>query len=202
MGNVNTLDRALLSPDLRQRLEAYDTIRTIGDPSLLSGETLGLLCSRQCPGSVILKFFDLLSEWKKAEITVISGFHSPLEQETLKSLRSSNTKFIVCPARSIENMKIPKEWGKLIDNGRMLILSPFAAKEKRQSATLAAERNLFVSRIANQLLIVHASKGSQLEQLAKTVDKFLTIDCPENENLLQLGGGPWNSTPSSPTSTA
>lgn len=99
-------------------------------------------------------------------------------------------------------MKIPKDWQKLIDKGRMLILSPFAANQNRQSATLAAERNLFVSRIANQLLIVHASKGSQLEHLAKTVDKFHTIDCAENENLLQLGAAPWNSTPSSPTYTA
>ena len=191
-----------ISSQLSERLAEYTSLKAIGDFSILSSETLGLLCSRKCPGSVIIKFFDLLSEWKKTEITLVSGVHGPLEQEALKSLWNSNAKFVVCPARSIENMKIPKDWKNLIDKGRMLVLSSFAVNENRQSVRLAAARNLFVSRVATQLLIVHASKGSLLEHLATRINNFYTIDCPENENLLQFGAVPWNSTPSSPISTA
>lgn len=162
-------------------------IQTRGNTELLNGDLLGILCSRKCPGSVILKFCDLLAELRKQEITIVSGFHSPIEQAALERLTNSRCSFIVCPARGIERMRVPNNWKPLLDEGRMLIASPFAENAARQSAKLAEERNRFVADLATRLLIVHASPGSKLETLASTKQTLYTIDDPGNQNLFDRG---------------
>ena len=45
-----------------------------GDPALLTRPLLGLVCSVQCPGSIILKLYDAIRELRDAGVTVIGGF--------------------------------------------------------------------------------------------------------------------------------
>lgn len=163
------------------------SFQTLGNSELLNRDSLGVLCSRKCPGSVILKFYDLLAEIRTKEITIVSGFHSPMEQAALERLTNSGCSFIVCPARGIERMRVPKEWKRLLAEGRMLIVSPFGETAARQSAKLAEERNRFVADLSTRLLIVHASPGSRLESLAATTQDLYTIDDPSNQNLFALG---------------
>lgn len=46
----------------------------------------GLFCSRKCPGSLILPAFDHVVALRDAGKSVVSGFHSEMEQECLKIL--------------------------------------------------------------------------------------------------------------------
>ncbi len=178
--------------EIKDKISDYPKLAAIGNLSLLSEKTLGLLCSRKCPGSIILQMFDLVNKWRETDLTFVSGFHSPLEQEVFNSLVKSRAKFVVCPARSIEKIRIKKDWQELIEQKRLLILSPFSENASRQSAELCAKRNQFVSRISDQLLIVHASEKSQLEELAKSKSKFWTLGDLTNESLIKLGGQIWN----------
>lgn len=162
-------------------------IQTRGNVELLNRVPLGILCSRKCHGSVILKFYDLLAEMRTREITIVGGFHSPIEQAALDRLTNSKCSFIICPARSIERIRVPKYWKPLLAEGRMLIASPFSETAARQSARLAEERNRFVASLSTRLLIVHASPGSKLGSLASASDNLFTIDDPANQNLLNLG---------------
>lgn len=171
-----------------ERAEDLPKLAAIGESSLLENKTLGILASRKCPGGVILRLFDLINKWRESDLTFVSGFHSPLEQEVFKSLVKSRAKFIICPARSLEKMRIKKDWQDLIEQKRLLILSPFSENASRQSAELARRRNEFVSQIAKRLLIIHASENSQLEKLAKAKSKFWTLNNPANKNLISLGG--------------
>ncbi|MDQ3636092.1 MAG: DNA-processing protein DprA [Acidobacteriota bacterium] len=189
---MKILKHEYYSPKIKEYLSNNTELNAIGDLSILKNETLGLISSRKCPGSVILQFFDMLGKWRSEEITLISGFHSPLEQEALKSLRQSRTKFIFCPARSIEKMRIKKDHQDLIEQKRLLILSPFPKEETRQTAKLANQRNKFVANIATRLLIIHASEKSQTEKLASKMPEFWTLDNSANENLLRLGGKEYN----------
>lgn len=50
--------------ELRILLSEFEHLQAIGNTDLLQDEKLGVLCSRKCPGSVILNFFDLIAEWK------------------------------------------------------------------------------------------------------------------------------------------
>ena len=98
---------------------------------------------------------------------------------------------VICPARGIDNMRIPRDWRPALDDGRLLILSPFPASIKRPTAALAARRNEFVADLAQSLLIIHAASGSNTESLAQqaaTAGKPLfTLDSPSNANLTALG---------------
>jgi len=64
---------------------------------------VALLCSSRCPGTVIVHGLDVAIALKNAPITIVSGFQSPLEKESLKFLlkgSSGGVRLIVCPARS------------------------------------------------------------------------------------------------------
>ena len=61
-------------------------ITAIGNIGLLKGDTLALLCSKSCPGSLILKTYDIARDLRSKGTAVISGFHSPIEQEVLNIL--------------------------------------------------------------------------------------------------------------------
>ena len=66
---------------------------------------------------------------------------------------------IVCPARSIEGMHVPALWRRPLAEGRLLVLSPFAKKDRRVSAVTVPTRNPFVASLAGQILVAHAHAG-------------------------------------------
>ena len=163
----------------------------IGDSKTLSTNKTALLCSLQCPASLIVAMHDLALSWGMTAKTVLSGFHSPVEKEALRILLRGKGRIIVCPARSITGMRIPVAWRSLLEDGRLLILSPFEAKHRRLTVELAQRRNKFVAAIADEILIVHASPGGKLESLAKEIvasDKpCYTFESEHNKNLMEIG---------------
>jgi predicted Rossmann fold nucleotide-binding protein DprA/Smf involved in DNA uptake len=139
----------------------------IGDVKILSNPLLGLLCSIRCPGRIIVQTYDLARALRDAGVPIIGGFHSPMEKECLDFLLRGKQPVVVCPARSITNMRMPSAWRKAYAEGRLLILSPFAPKHGRISALLAEKRNRFVSLLADQFFVPYAAPGSKTEQLCK-----------------------------------
>ncbi|MDG5996712.1 MAG: hypothetical protein E3K33_07075 [Candidatus Brocadia sp.] len=77
-------------------------------------------------------------------VAVVGGFHSPVERECLTVLLRGSQPVIICPARSIEGMRIPGTWRRPIDEGRLLILSPFDQKYRRITAVLGEKACLEV----------------------------------------------------------
>jgi predicted Rossmann fold nucleotide-binding protein DprA/Smf involved in DNA uptake len=118
---------------------------------------------------LILKFYDTLRGLRDEGQTIISGFHSPLEQEGLLTLMQGRSGIIVCPARSIDTMRVPLAWQQALSDKRFLVLSPFAAHEERITARLAIRRNEFVAAIADRVLIVYAEPSGRTAKLARTI---------------------------------
>ncbi len=147
--------------------EGFSRFWAIGDVKILDTPLLGLLCSIRCPGRVIVQTYDLARALRDAGVPVIGGFHSPMEKECLDFLLRGKQPVVVCPARSITNMRIPSAWRKACAEGRLLILSPFATKHGRISALLAEKRNRFVSLLADQFFVPYAAPGSKTEQLCQ-----------------------------------
>jgi len=83
-------------------------ILAIGNLELLKHKKLAFFCSVKCPGHLILKAYDLSQSLKEAGVTVIGGFHSPIERECLTILLRGKQPVIVCPARSINGLRIRK----------------------------------------------------------------------------------------------
>lgn len=169
-------------------------ITALGNIDIIQGEMLALFCSLKCPGNLILQTYDLARTLRDAGITVIGGFHSPMEQECLSLLLRGKQPIIICPARSLEGMRIPTEWKQPLAEGRLLLLSPFEEKHQRATADLAQKRNELVAALANEIFIAYAAPGSKTEAFAGEVSRWgksvLTFEGAANAALIQLGVRP------------
>lgn len=166
-------------------------ITAIGNLAILRNKTLAVFSSSKCPGKVILQTYDLMKKIREAGPTVVSGFHSPMERECLNILLKGKQPIIFCLARSIKGMRIKPEYKKPLDEGRLLILSPFAEKEKRISSERALERNRFIAAIGDSIFIPYAAPNSKTEELCKELlpwnKPVYTLEDEFNANLFRLG---------------
>jgi predicted Rossmann fold nucleotide-binding protein DprA/Smf involved in DNA uptake len=174
--------------------EAPATLTARGNMAIIQQKKLALFCSIRCPGKLILETYDLAHTLRDAGITVIGGFHSPMERECLRVLLRGRQPIIVCPARGIEKIRLPADWQVALAAGRLLILSPFGAPLRRATAELARERNYFVAALADEVFIAYAAPGGKAEAFAREVvdrgKRLFTLDDPANANLLALGARP------------
>lgn len=143
---------------------APTSLAALGDPAILASRKLALFCSNRCPGDLILKAYDLAKKLRDAGVTVISGFHSPVEKECLRILLRGKQPIVICPARSLERFRIPAAWKPALDSGRLVIVSPFANEFRRATADLAQRRNEFVAALADEIVVIHASPGGRLDE--------------------------------------
>lgn len=112
---------------------------------LKDGRILGLLCSIRCPGDLILKTYDFIRLLRDKGVVVAGGFHSPMEKECLELLLRGTQPVVICPARSIVGMRLPKDWRTAMEAGRLLVLSPFERDVRRVTQKTARRRNQFVA---------------------------------------------------------
>lgn len=139
-------------------------IWTIGNLKILERRLLGLFCSTKCPGDAILQTYDFVRALRDAGVAVIGGFHSPMEKECLDLLLRGNQPIVICPARSIERIRLPVAWRKPLVEDRLLVLSPFEAKHRRVTTDLAESRNRFIAALADEIFVAHAATGSKTER--------------------------------------
>lgn len=184
-------------PDSLVRFLGSDAPRTIwalGNREILNNKKVGFFCSSKCPGDLIIKTYDLAKKWRDDGVTIIGGFHSPMEQECLTILLRGKQSVIVCPARSIENMRLKADYKTPLAEGRLLFLSPFPGKEKRMTADLALARNRFVAALADEIFVAHAAEGGKIEafccELASRGKSLATLESDVNTNLIALGARP------------
>lgn len=157
--------------DLSGRLQEHTSreLWALGNLSVLHERKTALFCSARCPGDAILRTYDQAARWRDAGRCVISGFHSPIEKECLRILLRGTPPVIVCPARSLEKLRLPSAWKTPLSEGRLLIISCTPPPHDRATAELAARRNHFVAALADEHWFAHIAPGGQTERLAKTI---------------------------------
>jgi len=172
---------------------APESITALGSFGILGKPALALFCSVKCPGSLILQTYDLACALRDAGMTVISGFHSPMEKECLRLLLRGKQPVIVCPAHCLPK-RLPAEWKQPLADGRMLLLSPFNERQARITAEQAPFRNRFVAALANEVFIGYAAPDSKTAAFTREIGSWgkslFTLDAPENAGLLALGAKP------------
>ena len=180
------------------KTETPETIWARGNTDLLSkqnatlnGDLWALFCSSKCPGEIILKTHDLAQRFKEIGIPTIGGYHSPVEQECLRVLLRGAQPILLCPARSIENMRLKSAWKDALSEERLLILSIFGSRYRRSTAALADQRNAFVAALADKICIAHAAEDSKILEFAQRVlawgKPVFTFETPANQSLFELG---------------
>lgn len=162
-----------------------------GNLRILEQPLLGFFCSVQCPGRVIVCVYDAVRVLRDAGVAVAGGFQSPLEKDGLDFLLRGRQPVVVCPARSIDGLRLPAAWRAALDDGRLLILSPFAARHRRATGALAEARNRFVADLADEVLIAYAAEGGRMAALCARLlaqgRRVRTFAVPENQRLVAQG---------------
>ncbi len=160
---------------------------------------VALLCSTRSPGTIVVRAIELAVVLKDAPVTVVSGFHSPVERECMQLLLRGTVEMVVCPARSARGMRMPTAWRPAVSSGRVTVRSAsdergIGRATKRTTAKLADERNRFVASLSDAVLFLHASPGGKLHRLATELFESSTpvwaVDDPANEHLLKNGARP------------
>jgi hypothetical protein len=148
------------------------TVSIIGSVAVLQDSMEAFLCSKDTPGATILKAFDQAAAWRDAGVCVISGFHSPLEQQCLDILLRGKQPIVWALARGMGTLRLPKSRRDAVDDGRLTVISTFNAEEVRTSANLARQRNRIVAAMATETVFAHISPGGSLERLAAEIGQW------------------------------
>ena len=168
------------------------TLSAIGNLSLMQKPAIALFCSIKCPGDLILKTYDLAQALRDAEIPVISGFHTPIEQDCLIILLRGTQSIIHCPARSLQKIRLSPEQKQAIGEDRLLLISPFSASYPRVTAELAGKRNEMIGAIAQIIFIAYAAPNSKTlafaQRLIEAGKSVGTFDSSSINPLLQEQG--------------
>lgn len=139
----------------------------MGAPQLLDQPLTALFASRQCPGSAIRAAMDWALEQASARRAVAGGFHSPLEQSVLHLLLEARSPVVAVLARPVADARLKPEWETAIARGSMAVVS-CSTQAKRLTSEEALERNELAARLAERIVIAHASKGGSLARQAES----------------------------------
>lgn len=184
-----------LKPEAPKTIWARGNTNLLQGPNTaLNGNLWALFCSNKCPGEIILKTHDLAQKFKEKGISMISGYHSPVEQECLRVLLRGSQPILLCPARNIEKMRLKPAWKDALSQDRFLILSMFGSQHQRSTATLANRRNVFVAALADKICIAHAAEDSKTLEFAQIAvawgKPLFSFETDVNKSLFKLGAQP------------
>ena len=159
---------------LEERLgtAAPSRLCAIGDPKILTERKVGLFCSVRCPGNAILGAYDVARKLRDEGVTVISGFHSPVEKECLRILLRGKQPIIICLARAPEKIRLPVGWRRALEAGRLLLLSQFEKRPQRPTTVSSHQRNELVAALSDTALIVHAEPGGSIARISEIIHRW------------------------------
>lgn len=146
----------------------------IGNVKLIHHSKTAFLCSRKIPASVVLKCYDWAIAQREAGNCVISGFHSQLEKDVLHYLLKGKQPIIVAMARGLKQ-KLEPELQQPMDEGRLLIITPFDESIKRVTEKTAAIRNQMMIELADEVVVGFASEGGNLRKMLKEQSAGLNV---------------------------
>ena len=145
-------------------IRMFEIKESIGDIKILKLLKTAFLCSRKVPASIVLKCYDWAIEQREAGNCVISGFHSQLERDVYHYLEKGTQPIIIAMARGIPP-KLPEELKKIVDAGRLLILSPFPKNVIKVTTKSAIIRNKLMIEIADKIVVGYADPDGNLKQI-------------------------------------
>ena len=128
----------------------------LGNEELLNWWKIGFLASRKISSSAILSTLDWAVEIsKRADVVVVSGFHSRLEKDVLKFLLQGKCGIIIVLARGMYR-KLPKIYDTVMKENRLLIISLEKETVTRVSERTAHKRNKYVEDLADELRQIYS----------------------------------------------
>lgn len=136
-----------------------------GNAALLREPLSAVLRSKACPGAKVLEAIDLAQRLRSENQPVISGFHTPVEKECLRTFLRGPQHIVVCPARGLDPFQLPPEWQTKFDRHELLIVSPFASSIRRPTKETAEARTRLALELATDHTVIYSTPGGLLDRL-------------------------------------
>lgn len=142
-------------------------LMSLGNSELLNCWLIAVLASRQCPGSVLVETVHRVPEWVSAGKVVVSGFHSPLEQQVLRAVARRRGRLVKVLARCFADSgyRADSMEKEALADGRMAIISACDARTARTTRRSAIDRNRLVLALSSEIVVPHVAPGSPLAAL-------------------------------------
>jgi predicted Rossmann fold nucleotide-binding protein DprA/Smf involved in DNA uptake len=141
-----------------------------GNIDLIKLPKTAFLCSRTVPASAVLACYDWAIQQREQGHCVISGFHSPIEKDVVHYLLKGTQPIIVVLARGFKET-MNHEFIKPLEQGKLLIISPFDAQVKRITSRTVLVRHQTMIDLADDIAVGYISKNGQLDTLLTPVTK-------------------------------
>lgn len=123
----------------------------VGNAALLAEPLFGFIASRQCSGHLLIEALERVPQWVSEGRVLVSGFHSPLEQQVLTShlRRGGRAVKVLARALAVSGYRpaTPEERQALTEN-RLLVVSTFPASTQRTTRKTALQRNQLIRALA------------------------------------------------------
>jgi predicted Rossmann fold nucleotide-binding protein DprA/Smf involved in DNA uptake len=104
---------------------------------------------------------------------------------------------ILCPAKSVHNLRMGKEARKAMADGRLLVLSFFGDEIRRASSSEALIRNDMVTALTEAILVPHAAEnGKAWTAIRKALENgqmIFTFEDEANTDLIASGAKAYRS---------
>lgn len=156
-----------LPPHCAQRVGAELATRIVGvgETALLAESLLSLIASRECPGHVLLETLERVPEWVQSGRVIVSGFHSPLEQQVLRSVLRRKGRAIKVLARGMSDYRPTAEEREPLATGRLLVITACPPEMRRTTRETSLARNRLVLALASEIVAPYVAAGSPLAAL-------------------------------------
>ena len=137
---------------------------SLGNEEILNLPKTAFLCSRRVPSSTVLKCYDWAIAQREAGRCVISGFHSQMEKDVLHYLLKGTQPIILALARGLRQ-RIEHELQQPLEQGRLVIVTPFDSSIKWVTSENAVIRNRMMIEMADEIVVGYSSPNGQLDIL-------------------------------------
>lgn len=138
----------------------------LGNEELLMLPKTAFLCSRRVPAAAVLKCYDWAIAQREAGRCIISGFHSQMEKDVLYYLLKGTQPIILALARGLKT-RLEPELKPPLEQGRLLIITPFDSSAKWVTAENATIRNRMMIELADEIVVGYSSPGGQLDTILR-----------------------------------
>lgn len=125
----------------------------LGSKEILNQYKVSFLCSRKVPANNILHTYDWAIKQRDENVCVVSGFHSKIEKDVFEILIKGKQPVILVLARGLLK-RWDKNLLKLINENRLLIISPFNKNITRTTTETASTRNKLIAEISENIFIL------------------------------------------------